>query len=206
MVINRTWGLTGILAGAALLAQAAMAETVSSGTLSWTRDRDSLIRVDDSDPGNATNFYSYSRTIRSSGGSGPVLILNCQAMSTGKHSLNAAIQLDPANTYEEDPSERLRLLSVTVALTVDGQKKFEKFQYHPESSKIVPFSNAVSKRLYNAAVSGVPVMLKVKGKTYDLALPGKDKTFTAFAKACPTTNGGKFDPSVFDQGEGSAAN
>lgn len=198
MVTRPTRTLACILAGATLLAQAAIGESDSSETLSWTRDRDSLIRVDNSDPGNATNFYSYSRTIRSAGGSGPVLMLNCQAMSTGKHSLNAAIQLDPANTYEEDPSEHLRLLSVTVALTIDGQKKFEKFQYHPESSKIVPFNNAVSKRLYNAAVSGAPVTLKVKGKTYDLALPGRDKTFTAFAKACPTTNGGKFDPSVFD--------
>ena len=181
-----------------MLGQAAVAEADTPAELSWSADRDTLIRVDTSDPGNAADFYSVSRTIRSSGGTGPVLMLNCQAMSTGKHSLNAAIQLDPANTYEESPSERLRLLSLNVALTVGGKKKNERFQYHPQSSKIIPFNKDVSKRLYNAVVTGASVTIKVKGETYTLALPGKDQTFISFAKTCPTTNGGQFDPSLFE--------
>lgn len=187
--------IVGAVIGAviALQGQAAHADA-----LQWVQDPDSIIRVDSSDAGNATNFYSFSRIIRSSGGSGAVLMLNCQAMSTGQHSLNAAIQLDPANTYEENPSEHLHLLSVSVALTVDGKKKAERFKYHPASSKIVPYDKAVAKRLFNAIVTGAPVSLKVKGKTYDLELPGKDETFVAFAKTCPTTNGGNFDRSIFE--------
>ena len=185
------------MAGIAI-ATALMAQTASAEGLAWTQDPDSIIRVDNSDAGKATNFYSFSRIIRTSGGTGPVLMLNCQAMSTGQHSLNAAIQLDPANTYEENPSERLHLLSTTVTLTIDGKKKSEKFKYHPESSKVIPHNKAVAKRLYNAAVKGSDVTLKVKGKTYTLALPAQDKTFVAFAKTCPTTNGGTFDNAIFE--------
>lgn len=180
-----------------VLAGAAQAE--SPAPLAWVQDPDSIIRVDDSDAGKSANFYSFSRLIHSSGGSGPILIFNCQAMSTGQHSLNAAVQLDPDNTYEENPSERLHLLNVSVTLTIDGSRKSERFKYHPASSKIIPYNKAVAKQLYNAVVQGSDVRLKVKGKTYDLALPGKDAVFVSFAKTCPTTNGGKFDPSVVEQ-------
>ena len=185
--------ISGLMLAAAFGACSANAEG-----LTWSQDRDSIIRVDSSDAGTATDFYSFSSTIRTSGGDGPVLILNCQAMSTGRHSLNAAIQLDPANAYEENPSEHLRLLSVSVALSVDGKKSSERFKYHPASSKIVPYDKAIAKRLFNAAVTGADVTLKVKGETHDLALPDKDQVFVRFAKTCPTTNGGTFDPSIFE--------
>lgn len=184
---------------AATLLVAGNAHSDSTTDLAWIQDPDSIIRVDDSDAGNAANFYSFSRLIHSSGGSGPVLIFNCQAMSTGQHSLNAAIQLDPDNTYSENPSERLHLLNVSVTLTIDGSKKSDKFKYHPASSKIIPHDKAIAKKLYNAVVQGSDVSMKVKGKTYDLALPGKDSVFVSFAKTCPTTNGGKFNPAIIEQ-------
>ena len=117
-----------------VLAGAAQAE--SPAPLAWVQDPDSIIRVDDSDAGKSANFYSFSRLIHSSGGSGPTLIFNCQAMSTGQHSLNAAVQLDPDNTYEENPSERLHLLNVSVTLTIDGSRKSERFKYHPASLNV----------------------------------------------------------------------
>jgi len=171
---------------------AGVAQAESAAPLAWVQDPDSIIRVDDSDAGTSADFYSFSRLIHSSGGSGPILIFNCQAMSTGQHSLNAAVQLDPDNTYEESPSERLHLLNVSVTLTIDGSKKSERFKYHPASSKIIPYNKSVAKQLYNAVVQGSDVRMKVKGKTHDLALPGKDSVFISFAKTCPTTNGGKF--------------
>lgn len=180
-----------------VLAGNAHSDTTSAPA--WIQDPDSIIRVDDSDAGNAANFYSFSRLIHSSGGSGPVLIFNCQAMSTGQHSLNAAVQLDPDNTYEENPSERLHLLNISVILMIDGSKKSERFKYHPASSKIIPHNKAVAKQLYNAVVQGSDVSMKVKGTTYDLTLPGKDSVFVSFAKTCPTTNGGKFDPAIIEQ-------
>ena len=190
--------IAGVLA-AAIFAQAVAAETDTADALSWSQDPDSIIRVDSSDAGTATNFYSFSRIIRTSGGTGPVLMLNCQAMSTGSNSLNAAILLDPANTYEQNPSERLHLLSLTGTLTINGQQQKERFKYHPESSKIIPYDKAVSKRLFNAVVTGASVQLKVKGKTYDLEIPGKDQVFVAFAKTCPMTNGGTFDSAIFEE-------
>lgn len=196
--------LSAVLTGAVILVQTTTAQTEPSSALAWVQDRDSILRVDDSDAGTGTDFYSFSRLIHSSGGHGPVLTFNCQAMSTGQHSLNAAIQLDPSNTYEENPSERLRLLNVSVALTINGSKKMERFKYHPASSKIIPHNKAIAKRLYNAVVQGSDVTIKVKGKTYDLALPGKDPVFVNFAKTCPTTNGGKFDMSIFQQVETTA--
>ncbi|MBD3770058.1 MAG: hypothetical protein IE925_07905 [Rhodobacterales bacterium] len=190
----------GLFIIALLIAQAVNAHAEEDSGRRWSQAPDTILRVDNSDVGTQANFYSFSRLIRTTGNENPVVILNCQAMSTGQHSLNAAIQLDPANTYEEDPSERFRLLSVSAALTIDGVKKSERFKYHPASSKIIPYDKAVAKKLYNAVVNGSEVMLKVKGKQYDLALPAKDAVvFIAFAKTCPTTNGGQFDASIFEQ-------
>jgi hypothetical protein len=193
---NKSHAVFGI---AAILVLAGNAQAESPAALAWVQDPDSIIRVDGSDAGTSANFYSFSRLIHSSGGPGPILIFNCQAMSTGQHSLNAAVQLDPDNAYEENPSERLHLLNVSVTLTIGGSKKSERFKYHPASSKIIPHNKAVAKQLYNAVVQGSDVSLKVKGKTYDLAFPGKDPVFVSFAKTCPTTNGGKFDPAIVEQ-------
>lgn len=195
MAIRSTTALIFI----ATMAMANGARAESPASLAWVQAPDSIIRVDDSDAGNAANFHSFSRLIHSSGGSGPVLIFNCQAMSTGQHSLNAAIQLDPDNVYEENPSERLHLLNVSVTLTIDGSKKSERFKYHPASSKIIPHNKTVAKQLFNAVVESSEVKVKVKGKAYDLVLPGKDAVFVSFAKTCPTTNGGKFDPTLVEK-------
>lgn len=179
----------------ALIAQLSAADTPP---LIWEQSRDAIHQVDGSDAGTAADFYSFSRTIKVSGATGPIVILNCQAMSNGAHSLNAGIQMDPANTYEENPSERLRLHNVNVSLTVDGIRQNEKFMMHPKSTKIVPIDKSVGKRIYNAVVTGSPVSMKLQGKNYDLELPGKDEVFVTFARFCPTTNGGQFDYSIFD--------
>lgn len=190
----------GILA-ATILVHSAAAQTREQVVPVWSQDRDTIIRVDSSDPGTKTNFYSFSRIIRTSGGTGPALLLNCQAMSTGAHSLNAAIMLEPANTYEQAPSEHLRLLSLSGTLTIGGHQQKERFKYHPQSTKIIAYDKAVSIRLYNAAITGADVQLKVKGKTYDLEFPEKNQVFIDFAKTCPMTNGGNFDSSIFEEAE-----
>ena len=174
-------------------------EQVTDGALHWVQERDQLWSVDSSDAGEAPNFFSFIRVISSSGGDGPVLQLGCQATSTGNHTLQAGFKLDPENTYEQAPKTRLRLLSMSGILTIGEDRKSERFQYHPDSSKITPFNRAVPKRLFNAVVRGDPVQLKVQNQTYDLELPGTDETFTRFAQTCPMTNGGKFDQSVFDR-------
>ena len=173
-------------------------EQSTDGALYWTEERDQLWSVDSSDAGEAPNFYSIIRVITSSGGDGPVLQLGCQATSKGDQTLQAGFKLDPQNAYEQAPKTRLRLLSMSGILTIGDDRKSERFQYHPDSSKITPFNRAVPKRLFNAIVRGDPVQLKVQNQTYDLALPGVDDIFTRFAKTCPVTNGGKFDQPIFD--------
>lgn len=165
----------------------------------WVQDPDKIVSVDSSDAGKDANFYSFSRIIRTSGGPQPTVLLTCQAMSTGHNSMNFAIQLDPANTYESDPSERLRLLSLSGTLIINGEGKPERFKYHPASSKVIPFDKSAARRLFNAVVKGSEVHLKIKGDTFDLALPGKGPAFVSFAKTCPITNGGTFDQSIFDR-------
>ena len=186
------------LAGLGLLAQVAVAEADSSSTLHWTLERDQIGRVDSADAGHATNFYSFTRIIRSTGATGPVVLLSCQVTSTGVSSLNTAIQIDPDNKYEENPSRTLHLLRLSATLTIGDEKKVERFQYHPESTKIVPFNRTIPKRLFNAVLTGAQVTLKVKGKTHDVELPGQDDAFVAFARSCPITNGGSFDDSIFE--------
>lgn len=167
--------------------------------LSWTQDRDQVWSVDSSDAGDTPNFYSFVRIISVSGGKGPVVQLGCQATTRGDYTLQSAIKLDPTNTYEQAPKTRLRLLSLTGILTIGDDRNSETFQYHPDSSKIVPFNRTVPRRLFNAVVRGDTVRLKVRDKTYDLEIPEPDAVFTAFARICPVTNGGKFDQSIIEK-------
>lgn len=195
--------LSAGLAAAMLLTAQADTKPSDDGTapgpLHWEQDLDKIWRVDGSDAGTATDFYSYSRIIRSAGGTGPIVILNCQANSKGTYSMNLGFQIDPANRYTDDFDRSPRILTSSGVLTVDGKKKTERFRYHPDSTKIIPFDKAVAKRIYNAVVTGADVTLKAQGKTYDIELPGKDKVFVSFAKMCPITNGGNFDNSIFEK-------
>jgi len=167
--------------------------------LSWVQERDQLWSVDSSDAGNAPNFFSYILIITSSGGDGPQLQFSCQATNRGDKSLQIGFKLDPQNTYEQAPKQRLRFLEMSGILTIGDDRKSERFQYHPDSSKITPYNRSVPKRLFNAVVRGDAVQLKVQNNTYNIALPGTDEAFSRFAKKCPVINGGKFDQSIFDQ-------
>jgi len=186
------------LASLGFLVQAAAAQGDGSTALHWVLEPDRINRVDSADAGHATDFYGFTRIIRTAGTTGPLVMLSCQVTSTGVSSLNAAFQIDPENRYEENPSRTLHLLRLSATLTIGDEKKVERFQYHPESTKIIPFSKTVPKRLFNAALTGADVTLKVKGKTHDVDIPGQDEAFAAFAKSCPITNGGSFDDSIFE--------
>jgi len=187
--------------GATAVAESPAGVADFSAALRWEQLRDRIEVVDSSDPGSAADFYGFSRMIQTAGTTGPVILFICHVNSNGYESLNAGIQLDPNSTYGEKPERTPRILTLTGVLTVDGKTKSERFRYHPASSKIVPFDKTVARRLYNAAVTGAEVSIKVKGVTYNLEIPQKDDAFTSFVKSCPVTNGGKFDRSIFDQYE-----
>lgn len=171
-------------------------ETVTG--LRWEQDPDNIWIVDGSDAGFSADLYGYSRIIKSAGTTGPIIIFNCYVDSKKYETLNTGIQLDPNSTYADNPERTPRILTLTGVLTIDGKTKNERFRYHPASSKIVPFDKAVARRIYNAAVTGAETSIKVQGKLYNLEMPATDKTFVSFAKNCPTTNGGKFDYTIFE--------
>lgn len=199
-----------VIAGAALsmaLALSAGADTaqdqdIQSTDLRWEQLRDQYTEVDSSDAGREADFFGFSRTIQTAGTTGPLIVFLCHVSSEEYESLNVAIQLDPHSTYGENPERAPRILTLSGILTVDGKRQSERFRYHPASSKIVPFDRKVAKRLYNAAVTGADVSIKVQGKTHVLEIPAKNDVFVSFAKICPVTNGGTFDRSIFDGAEG----
>ena len=199
-----------VIAGAALSmalalsagADIAQDQDIQSTDLRWEQLRDQYTEVDSSDAGREADFFGFSRTIQTAGTTGPLIVFLCHVSSEEYESLNVAIQLDPHSTYGENPERAPRILTLSGILTVDGKKQSERFRYHPASSKIVPFDRKVAKRLYNAAVTGADVSIKVQGKTHDLEIPAKNDVFVSFAKICPVTNGGTFDRSIFDGADG----
>ena len=165
----------------------------------WTQDPDRIWSVDSSDAGSDTDFFSFSRIIRSSGGPGPVIILNCQVNSRGKQTLGLGFQIDPDNDYMDDPDRSPRILTASGVLTIDGKKKSERFRYHPDSTRIVPFDRSVPRRVFNAVVNDADITLKFRSTVHDLNVPPVDNAFKSFAKVCPVTNGGEFDMTLFDR-------
>lgn len=165
----------------------------------WLKDPDRIWTVDGSDAGSDSDFLSFSRIIRSSTTTGPVIIFNCQVNSRGTQTLGFGFQLDPENNYMDDPDRSPRILTASGILTIDGKRKAERFRYHPDSSKIVPFDRSVGRRMFNAVVKGSEIQLKFQNTTYALTVPPTDSIFTSFAKVCPVTNGGNFDMTIFDR-------
>ena len=158
-----------------------------------------MVEVDSSDPGRKYDFKSLLLKTSARGGTAPTITLSCQVNSKGAEMFNAAIQLDPENTYEEDPERSPTIRHVSGTITLGDKKETLRFFYHGKSTRLVPKKRAIARRLFNTAARGGSGTLKVMGKTYDLQLPQPNKDLSAFAKTCPITNGGKFDPSIFDQ-------
>lgn len=164
----------------------------------WVQQPDQLITVDNSDAGREPNFKSLIRIIKAEGGEHPTIQLSCQMTTSGFKALNFSIQLDPHNTYEENADRSPRFHHISGIMEIEGEKFPERYAFHAKSTKLVPLSREVPNRVYNSVVRGNPVSIKVKGKVRNLALPEANDVFVAFAKFCPVTNGGRFDPTAFD--------
>lgn len=164
----------------------------------WTQEQDQLVLVDSSDAGNDPNFKSLIRIIKAEGGDYPTIQLSCQMTTSGYKALNFSVQLDPENTYETDTDRSPRFHHVSGIMEIQGRKYPERYAFHAKSTKLIPLSREVPSRIFNSVVRGDEVQLKVQGEKRDLALPEKNDVFIAFAKFCPVTNGGKFDPSAFE--------
>ena len=70
-------------------------------------------------------------------------------------------------------------------LTIDGETAYAgKFTYLPTQKVALPHERSVNARLYNAAIQGQAVTLRLKGQTHDLSLPPRGEALTAFHQSC----------------------
>ena len=65
----------------------------------WANEQSIMVDVDGSDPGREHDFRSFLLKTSARGGTTPIVTLSCQVNSKGVEMFNAAIQLDPENTY-----------------------------------------------------------------------------------------------------------
>ena len=165
----------------------------------WQLDPPAIWMVDSADAGTAADYYSYVQIMRVANTTGPMLQLSCNANSKGHAALSAAIQIDPANTYEQDPKRHLRMNTMSGKLTIGETSKAERWRYHADSTKMLPFDVTVPRRMFNGIVKNFFIYVNSRTVIYTLEVPEMNDEFKAFAKSCPVTNGGKIDPSIFEQ-------
>ncbi len=191
-------------AGALALAPfAATGETApEQGTPQWVPLTEIVRAVDSNDPGDAPDFYTYTRIIQTGNAGNAILFLGCSVSSTGDSRLSTGLQLDPENEYQQDPDYTLRVVNVSGRVKIGEDKpSMERWVYHAKSTRLTPLAlnTALARRLFNAAATKAPVEVKTMGKTYRIETPQHNGVLTDFVTNCPVTNGtGAFDETVFE--------
>lgn len=153
----------------------------------WVLERTRTVGVDSSDAGNGTDFVAEQQWLVLKGAGNSAITLSCQEImgdADARVRLQVAFDLDKQKDISKS---RMRLRQVTGRLTLgDNSSKSERFLWNTQTMKVVPNSRNVARRVFNAAVRGDHIKLKVSGKTYyDFKLPELNDDFRAFVKVCP---------------------
>ena len=155
--------------------------------------------IDTADIGNSWDQYSYTVLISSENKAGTLAIdLACRISTTGYSGLLAAVQLNPNDHRDQPALKKMRTNTITGHLTIGGKRVTERWFFVGKRERFAPINTDVPRRLFNGAIRGDIVKVKVQGKTYEIDFPEPNGTFKSFAKFCPVTNGGKaVDPEIF---------
>ncbi len=182
----------GIVAVATAVAgEASLPETDYRGVVisepTWVLERPHAVTVDGSDAGSRMDFVAQQQWLILKGTGNSSITFSCQEImgdADARVRLQIAFDLDK---QQDVAKSRMRLRQVTGRLTLgDSGSKAERFTWNTQTMKIVPNSRNVARRVFNAAVRGDHIKLKVSGKTYyDFKLPPVNDDFRAFVKVCP---------------------
>ena len=158
----------------------------SAHALDWILDPTKRISVDSADAGSAPDFYTRMHTLRLPLSNGTQMSFSCQIVEDRPDSpvrLNVMFDMQPDKDTAR-PTMQLRRL--TVRLDIDGKAKNERWVWNALTMKIVRQDRSIPRRLYNAAVRGSHVRLRVfREWRFDFVMPPINDDFRDFVKVCP---------------------
>ncbi len=104
--------------------------------------------------------------------------------------LRVAVGVEPGNvgTMLERTSSRTRTYEIKTTIG-DGETFESKWAYKPSLKVAIAQDSVTPRKLYNAAVRGDTISMKLPGKSqFDITLPAVNADFTSFANNCGVTN------------------
>jgi hypothetical protein len=155
----------------------------------WVLELPEEILVDSSDAGNAADFNARVDKLTLAAGPNTSIILSCQVIQKDGQlrdsRLNVGFDLD---TEKDAYKRRMSIRRMSASLTLGEVKKTYRFQWNVDTDTIVPFDRSVARKVFNAAIRGEQIKLKISGKVrIDTTLPTLNEAFRTFAKNCPAT-------------------
>lgn len=105
--------------------------------------------------------------------------------------LTAFVNIDGADMTAKMVSEAPETRTKPGKLSVgDGEADKTKWTYLPDLQVMTPVHNKITRRLYNAAITGEPVKLELRYMdNIKVTPPAIDDTFKTFSSSCKETSG-----------------
>lgn len=115
------------------------------------------------------------------------LIFTC----TNEGKLDSMLNLDGGDILEKIASKSTVVRNKKGTLSIDGREEIrEDWLYHPSTKMAEPRKFSISHKLYNAAVTGSPIELKMSYvDAVNVTPPPVNDAFKSFASTCGATNG-----------------
>lgn len=110
---------TFLIASSLSVAPAVVAENSGDSSVEsgWRLKSQRVIAVDGSDAGNSADLHSYVRIIEAGTGDEPRMLISCQITCRGKYSMNMGFQLDPTNSFEDNPTRKHNIINRSAKLS-----------------------------------------------------------------------------------------
>ena len=155
----------------------------------WVLERPETISVDSSDAGNAANFKAGVEKITLTSAANTSIILSCQTIEEDGRlrdsRLNVGFDLD---TQKDAYKRRMNIRRLSASLTLGNTKKAYRFRWNVDTDTIVPFDRSVARKVFNAAIRGEAIKLRVSGNSrINMVFPPLNDAFRTFARNCPAT-------------------
>lgn len=168
-----------------------MPETTFQGEVieepTWVLDTPEIITYDGSDVGKRADFASELQTLTLYGAGNQSVIFNCR-VRLGDENFEPRFFIGIDLDKSKDPdSAYLAARAISARLTIgDNKSKGDRWLWNPKTDRIMPVKHAVGRRIFNAAVRGDQIQIKLQGKKrLDVTLPSINEDFRNFVKICP---------------------
>ncbi|MEL7230975.1 MAG: hypothetical protein AAGJ85_00520 [Pseudomonadota bacterium] len=155
----------------------------------WNLEIPEFRQVDSADAGREADFTAAIEKVSIDVGENKRIILTCQVIRQDGELRDTRLQVGfDLDTSKQDFTRNLNIRRKTGKVTIADNTLSYRFQWNVKTDTFVPFDRTLARRMFNAAVRGDNVKLRINSKLgFEIDLPEMNEDFKSFARGCPAT-------------------